>query len=104
MPILKVSDETYKLIKKQLTKKDKVVKPIQDLEDMIGQTLTFWCSRYIYHGEVKAVNDTFITLTDAGIVYETGELDESKAKDLQELPNDCHVLIQSIEAIIPMEW
>ena len=104
MKTLKVSEETYEKIKKQLADEDRVVRPIEDMEDLVGQTLTFWCARYIYHGKVKSVNDTFITLTDAGIVYETGDLDSKSPSDLQELPNDCQVLIQSVEAIIEMEW
>ena len=102
MPILKISQLTYEKIKEQL--KESEVEPINDLKDLVGKTYAFWCARYIYHGTVKAVNPTYITLEDVGIVYETGELDSKTAKDLQELPNDCHVLIQSIESFTKMNW
>ena len=103
MKTIKISDKTYEKIKDQL-KGSEEVKPIENLNDLIGQTYTFWCARYIYHGTVKAVNDTYITLENAGVVYETGELDAKKPSDLQELPHECYVLIQSVEAIIKVRW
>ena len=77
---------------------------INDLKDLVGQTVTLWCSRYIYHGMVAAVNDTYITLENAGIVYETGKLNAREPEDLQELPGECHVMVQSIESIIQLKW
>lgn len=104
MQTLKVSDETYEAIKDQLGSDDKVVKLAEEYEDLIGQTFTFWCARHIYHGTVKAVNDSFITLEDAGIVYETGELNEKKASDLQELPNEVYIPLYAIEMFTAMKW
>ena len=102
MKTIKISSEIYEKIKDQLNGDE--VEPINDLKDLVGKIYTFWCARYTYHGKVKAVNSTYITLEDAGIVYETGELNSKEASDLQELPNDCHVLVQSIESIIKMKW
>ena len=102
MKTIKISDETYDKIKDQLSEDE--IEPINDLKDLVGKTYTFWCARYIYHGKVKAVNSTYLTLENAGIVYETGSLNDKKASDLQGLPNDCHILIQSIESIVKMKW
>ena len=102
MKTIKISDETFEKIKDQLNG-DEIV-PINDLKDLVGKTYAFWCARYIYHGKVKVVNPTYIILEDAGIVYETGELEAKEASDLQKLPNECHVLIQSIESFGKMNW
>ncbi len=80
------------------------VKPIEDLKDLIGQTFTFWCARYIYHGKVKAVNSTYITLTDAGIVYETGELGAKEPLDRQATPNEVQVLWGAVESFMKLKW
>ena len=79
-------------------------KPIEDLTDLIGQTYTFWCARYIYHGRVKAVNSTYVTLEDAGVVYETGEFDAKQAVDMQSLPKDCQVLWSAVESFMKLKW
>jgi len=102
MKTLKISEETCEKIKNQL--EDEEVKPIVELEDLVGHTYIFWCARYIYHGKVKAVNSSYVTLEDAGVVYETGELGGDSAKDIQVLPHDGHVMIQSIESFTKMNW
>jgi len=104
MKTLKISEETYKKIKAQLKGEDKVVKIAESYEDLIGQTFTFWCVRYIYHGIVKAVNDNYITLEDAGIVYETGELNADEPSDLQKLENEVYIPLHSIEMFTSMRW
>ena len=76
----------------------------EDYEDLIGQTFTFWCARYVYHGTVKAVNENYITLENAGIVYETGELGSDSAEDLQELENEAYLPIYAIEMFTAMNW
>ena len=104
MKTLKISNETYEKIKKQLKKDDRVIKTAGDFNDLVGQTFTFWCARYIYHGTVKAINDNFLTLENAGIVYETGELNSFGAKDLQELPNETYIPLYAIEMFTAMNW
>jgi len=102
MKTIKISDETYELIKDQLDETE--TKPIEDLNDLIGQVFTFWCARYIYHGKVKAVNSTYITLTDAGIVYETGELNAKNASDLQDTPNEIQIMWNAVESFTKLKW
>ena len=43
---------------------------------------------YIYAGKLLGVNDSFVQLTDAKIVYETGPFTQSGYKDAQPLPGD----------------
>jgi len=104
MKTIKVSEETYKSIESQLKSGDKVIEPIKELKDLIGKTFTFWCVRYIYHGTVKSVNDFYVILEDAGVVYDTGDLDASSAEDKQDLPNDLHIPLHAIENFTQMNW
>lgn len=102
MKTLKVSDETFEKIKDQL--KEGEVKPIKEMKDLVGQVYTFWCARWIYHGKVKSVNTEYIVLENASVVFETGDYGNSEASDIQSLPNDFQVMIQSIEGFTKMNW
>jgi predicted CopG family antitoxin len=101
MKTIKVSDKIYNKIKDMLKEEDSLVK---DLSELKGKLYTFWCTRYIYHGVVKEVNKSFLTLENASIVYSTGELDATSASDIQKLPHDCNILIQSIESFQKLNW
>ena len=101
MKTLELSDEQYAKVQELLLN---MPKPVEELSDLIGQTITFFCTRYIYNGKVKAINNSFITLKDAGIVYETGELDANSPADLQKLHNDLYIMLQSIENFTQMKW
>ena len=78
----------------------KIVEEIsgEGFEKLLGERVTIFSCRYIYTGKPIGVNDTCVLLTDAGIVYETGELNDSDWKDMQPLPNDWYVNIDSIES------
>lgn len=102
MKTIKVSDETWEKIKDQVTAEE--MKPVKELEDLVGQVYTFWCARYIYHGKVKAVNSTFITLEDAAIVYDTGALNAMKPADMQELPKGCQIVWSAVESFMALKW
>ncbi len=98
-----ISDETLQKIKEQLGD-DFKVKEISNLEDLIGETYLFQCARYVYHGKVKSVNSTYIELEDAGVVFETGGYDNSTPEDRQQLPNNCFVMRDSVEAFYKLKW
>ena len=68
------------------------------LESLLGDRITLFCANYIYTGILTGVNDTFVQLTDAAIVYETGNFVESAWKDAQPLPQVWQVMIHSIES------
>ncbi len=70
----------------------------EGLEKLLGERVTIFCCRYIYTGKLTGVNDSSILLTNAGIVYETGELTGDSWKDMQPLPNDWYINIDSIES------
>ena len=70
----------------------------EGLESLIGERITLFCMNYIYTGRLTGVNDDCILLSNAAIVYETGELNSSTWKDAQNLPADWYVQIASIES------
>jgi hypothetical protein len=70
----------------------------EGLEKLLGEIITLFCANYIYTGKLIGVNQTCILLSDAGIVYETGEFTNKQWKDVQRLPNEWYVNIQSIES------
>lgn len=70
----------------------------EGLDKLIGERVTLFCMNYIYTGKLSGVNETCVLLTDAAIVYETGELNSSDWKDAQPLPNDWYIQISSVES------
>ena len=77
-----------------------VVKEVDNegLDGLLGQTVTLFCGVYIYTGKLVGVNDTCVKLSDAKIVYETGELTTKTWKDAQSLPADWYVQTAAIES------
>ena len=78
----------------------KIVDEVQGegLEKLLGERVTLFCCRYIYTGKLIGVDDKAAMLSEAGIVYETGELDSGGWKDMQKLPGDWYVATSSIES------
>jgi len=70
----------------------------EGLDKLIGERVTLFCMNYIYTGRLTGVNETCVLLTDAAIVYETGELISDKWKDTQPLPNDWYIQLSSVES------
>ena len=101
MKKITVSDKIYEKIK-DLIKEEEVM--VKDLSQLKGKLYTFWCTRYIYHGVVKEVTKTFITLENASIVYDTGSFDKTSAETIEKLPHDCNIMIQSVESFQKMNW
>ena len=60
--------------------------------------VTLFCTNYIYTGKLIGVNDSFVLLEGAKIVYETGELTSKIWKDAQALPNQWYVMTSAIES------
>jgi len=54
---------------------------------LIGEKVTLFCCRYFYTGTLVGVNDTCIELSDAKIIYETGDFDKKEWSNCQSLPN-----------------
>ncbi|MDH5738703.1 MAG: hypothetical protein OEY77_00090 [Nitrospira sp.] len=67
-------------------------------EQLIGERLTLFCMNYIYTGKLIGVNKTWVLLTEASIVYETGELCDNTWQDAQRLPHDWRVNCAAVES------
>ena len=102
MKIINISEETWEKIKDQVNEEE--IKPVTELNDLIGKKYAFWCARYIYFGEIKAVNSTWITLKKAGVVYDTGELKATAPTDIQEYPKDLNIMWSAVESFNTTNW
>ena len=60
----------------------------EGLESLLGQKVMLFCLNYIYAGTLSGVNNTFVQLENAQIVYETGAFNEKGFKDAQRLPGE----------------
>ena len=58
----------------------------EGLEALMGEQLLLFAMNYIYAGTLSGVNESFVQLTGAKIVYETGAFTEKGYKDAQPLP------------------
>ena len=65
---------------------------------MLGERITLYCETYIYTGTLAGVNDSYLELTDAAIVYETGPHDTDKWQDAQDLPHKWCVQVAKVES------
>jgi hypothetical protein len=65
---------------------------------LMGQTITIFSLNYIYAGKLVGVNDKFVKLENAHIVYETGSFTEKKFKDAQKVADDFYVQLTCIES------
>jgi flagellar basal body rod protein FlgF len=74
----------------------------EGLVSLLGQRVTLYCLNYIYEGKLVGVNDNEVKIEDAGIVYETGELNAKTWKDRQCLPNPLYVRSSAIESYTVM--
>lgn len=54
----------------------------------LGQYVLIICASYFYYGQLTGVNCTCVELTDAKIVYQTGDWSKSSWADAQKLPGD----------------
>jgi len=71
----------------------------EGLIGLIGECVTLFCLNYIYAGELVGVNDTFVKLNNAHIVYETGSFSDKRFKDAQKLNEGIfYIQTSSIES------
>jgi len=88
----------------ELLESDGVIE-IEDMDSLIGKKWAFQCARYIYYGKVESINNSFIELGDAQVVFETGEYSAKEASDAQDAPKGkMLVMRQAIESIYPVRW
>jgi hypothetical protein len=66
---------------------------------LMGETVTLFCLNYIYAGTLVGVNETFVKLENAHVVYDTGSFTDKKFKDAQKLTNSTwYIQSSSIES------
>lgn len=87
-----------KVIPAQVTKTIEEI-PGEGLEAFFGKRVILLCANYFYAGLLTGINDTFVQLKDAALVYETGKWSDSKYADAQPLPGEFwYVQRAAIEA------
>lgn len=70
----------------------------EGLVALMGEKVHLFCMNYIYAGKLTGVNDTFVQLEDAHIVYSTGAFDGSKAAKAERVSDIWYVQTASIES------
>ena len=70
----------------------------EGLVSLLQQNVTLFCMNYIYAGKLVGVNDKYIKLEKASVVYETGAFTDKAFKDAQPLPHDLYVMQSAIES------
>jgi len=74
----------------------------EGITSFLGQSVMLFCSNYIYAGTVAEVTASYVKLTDACIVYETGAYTDVDYTDAQGLPTGgWFVKTQAIESFGP---
>jgi hypothetical protein len=57
----------------------------EGLESLLGERVLIMCAGYFYEGVIIGVNDTFVKLDDAAIVYGVGSWSDKNYADIQKL-------------------
>ena len=70
----------------------------EGLEGLMGEYVVLWCMNYIYSGKLVGVNDKFVKLEEAHVVFETGAFDATAFKDAQALPTDHYIMLTAVES------
>ena len=71
----------------------------EGLEALLNQYVLLFCLNYFYAGKLVGVNERFVKLEDAKIVYETGSFTSKGYQDSQELPGSAwYVQTSAIES------
>lgn len=73
----------------------------EGLISYLDKSITLFCANYIYTGTLEGVNETCAKLSNAHIVYETGELTAKEWKDAQSLGGEWYVQLSAIESFGP---
>lgn len=70
----------------------------EGLVGLLGKRVLLLCANYFYSGVLSGVNTSEVLLEDAGIVYETGPLNDGKFQDEQKFGGSLYVCVASIES------
>lgn len=86
---------------KKLAKVEEVAN--EGLAGLLGQRITLFCLNYIYTGDLVGIEDRYVKLENAAIVYETGPFNEPKWKDAQNLPHPVYVMTRCVESFMVLK-
>lgn len=89
-----------------MSMKKSVTVQVQEVEGegllaLLGQNVALFCANYIYAGRLAGVNETYVLLEDAKIVYETGSFsakDWKNAEALSPFSGAWYVQLSSVES------
>ena len=70
----------------------------EGLVALLGERVTVFCSTYIYSGKLVGVNETFIKLEDAELVFDTGAFANKAWGTAEKFPKDWYVQTSAIES------
>ncbi len=70
----------------------------EGLIGLMGEEVTLFCLNYIYAGRLVGVNDEYVKLENAKVVYETGAFTDKSWKDAQALPHEWYVKTGTVES------
>ncbi len=70
----------------------------EGLLGLLGQQVDVFCMNYIYAGILSGVNDEYIKLDNAHIVYSTGDFKSPTYNDAQKISDSFYVQKNSIES------
>jgi hypothetical protein len=76
----------------------------EGLDKLIGERVTLFCLNYIYTGKLSGVNETCVLLTDAAIVYETGELANKNRPWKDGMNITTHEYVITLGQALPNDW
>lgn len=65
---------------------------------LLGQDVIIFCMNYIYAGVLVGVNDTFVKLDNAHIVYATGDFNSKNYSDAQRIAKEFFIQLNSVES------
>jgi hypothetical protein len=69
------------------------------LKEFIGKSITVFCMNYIYAGILDDVDDVFIVLKNAAVVYVTGPFNNNHFTEAEKLPHRLYISIRSVESV-----
>ena len=95
-----IAEKKVKLIKKG-EKMRKFVEQVDNegLDSLLGERVLLMCAGYFYEGKLIGVNNDFVKIDDAHIVYSTGKWSDKNYEDTQKLhTNEWYVMRGLIES------
>ena len=76
--------------------------PNEGLVALLDKEVMVFCANYIYAGVLAGINETYLKLEKAKIVYETGPFDTKGYKDAQALPGGVwYIQYTAVESFGP---